>query len=132
MSQVPEITREGRNFRPTFIRSNSSTASSHELFDLDADPEEIHNLAGEPEYEAQLVELRAKIEEWQYLTDDVWLFKDGASAITSQGYQNLGLKLPDRFDFDTKRPGNAVGPHWAPIQRKEAGQEAGQDTTKLG
>lgn len=99
-----------------------------ELFDLEADPEEIHNLAGEPEYEAHLVEMRAKVEEWQYLTDDVWLFRDGVSAITSQGYQNLGLKLPDRFDFDTKRPGNAVGPHWAPVKRKEASQ----DTTKLG
>ncbi|KAJ3539253.1 hypothetical protein NM208_g5561 [Fusarium decemcellulare] len=94
-----------------------------ELFDLEADPEEIHNLAGKPEYESQLVHMRAKTEEWQYLTDDVWLFKDGVSAIVSQGYQKLGLKLPDRFDFDLKRPGNAAGPHWAPTQPKQASEE---------
>ncbi|KAJ9150911.1 Alkaline-phosphatase-like, core domain protein [Pleurostoma richardsiae] len=85
-----------------------------ELFDLEKDPEEVDNLAGKPEFEVVLKEMRAKLEDWQYQTDDVWLFRDGVSAITTQGAQKLGLRLPDRFDFDPKRPGNAVGPHWAP------------------
>lgn len=99
-----------------------------ELFDLEEDPEEIKNLVGNPNYESILEEMRSKTEEWQYLTDDVWLFKDGVSAIVSQGYQDLGLKLPDRFDFDVKRPGNLSQPHWAPSKRKVADQ----GTTKMG
>ncbi|CAK7228878.1 hypothetical protein SCUCBS95973_007030 [Sporothrix curviconia] len=90
-----------------------------ELFDLDNDPEEINNLASDPAYAETLKEMRAKLEDWQYQTDDVWLFRDGVSAITTARAQALGgLKLPDRFDFDPRRPGNAVGPHWAPTSVK--------------
>ena len=99
-----------------------------ELFDLEADPEEIDNLAQKPEYQEQLVQMRKLTEEWQYLTDDVWLFKDGVSAIVSQGYQSQGLKLPDRFDFDTQEPGNHKVKHWAP----ETPKAASQGTTKMG
>ena len=99
-----------------------------ELFDLEADPEEINNLAGKPEYEAQLREMRGSVEKWQYQTDDAWLFRDGVSAIVSQGYQDLGLRLPDRFDFDVKQPGNEVGPHWRPTKPKPTSETV----TKMG
>jgi N-sulfoglucosamine sulfohydrolase len=99
-----------------------------ELFDLEVDPEEINNLASKPEYQDQLLLMRRQTEEWQYLTDDVWLFKDGVSAIVSQGYQSQGLKLPDRFDFDITRPGNRDGSHWAPAEAKTASE----GTTKMG
>lgn len=99
-----------------------------ELFDLEADPEEIDNLAAKPEYQTQLETMRKMTEEWQYLTDDVWLFRDGVSAIVSQVYQNDGLKLPDRFDFDVKNPGTVDVKHWAPYKPKEANQ----GTTKMG
>lgn len=79
---------------------------SEELFDLENDPEEIDNLVDDERYRGVLKEMRAKTEEWQYATDDVWLFKDGVSAIASGGYQKLGLRLPDRHDFDVKRPEN--------------------------
>jgi N-sulfoglucosamine sulfohydrolase len=92
-----------------------------ELFDLENDPEEVCNLAGRPELEEVLKSMRATLEDWQYQTDDVWLFKDGVSAITTQGAQKLGLKLPDRFDFDVESPGNAVGPHWAARSDKASG-----------
>lgn len=71
------------------------------------------NLAGRPEYQDKLRQMRALLEDWQYQTDDAWLFRDGVSAITTQRAQADGLRLPDRFDFDSRRPGNAVGPHWA-------------------
>ncbi|CAK7224873.1 hypothetical protein SBRCBS47491_005702 [Sporothrix bragantina] len=90
-----------------------------ELFDLENDPEEINNLANDPAHAETLKAMRAKLEDWQYQTDDVWLFRDGVSAITTARAQALGgLKLPDRFDFDPRRPGNAVGPHWAPTSVK--------------
>lgn len=85
-----------------------------ELFDLVTDPQEVNNLAKDPRYEGILKDMRNKVEAWQYQTDDLWLFKDGVSAITSRKHQRQGLKLPDRFDFDPKRPGNAVGPFWNP------------------
>lgn len=90
-----------------------------ELFDLKADPEEINNLVADPAYESVLKKMRAQLEDWQYQTDDVWLFRDGVSAITTARAQaTAGLRLPDRFDFDPRRPGNAVGPHWAPASVK--------------
>ncbi|PTB35010.1 uncharacterized protein TrAFT101_000037 [Trichoderma asperellum] len=95
-----------------------------ELFDLEADPEEVNNLAKDPVHQAILEDMRKKTEEWQYMTSDVWLFRDGVSAITSQKHQKLGLELPDRFDFDLKKPGNVTGPYWAPpagVAAKEQG-----------
>ena len=89
-----------------------------ELFDLENDPEEIHNLVNDERYAHVLRDMREKTEEWQYLTDDVWLFKDGVSAISSAGYQKLGLKLPDRHDFDLARPGNKGTRSWVPQVEK--------------
>ncbi|KAJ5820487.1 hypothetical protein N7474_006078 [Penicillium riverlandense] len=85
-----------------------------ELFDLENDPEEVHNLASNKEYEALLLECRSKVETWQYKTGDVWLFKDGVSVITSEEYQRQGMKLRDRFEVDPLSPGNEDGPHWVP------------------
>ena len=99
-----------------------------ELFDLEEDPEEIENLAGRPEFKDTVREMRAKVEEWQYQTDDAWLFKDGVSAVASQRYQEGGLRLPDRFDFDVKSPGNEAVPYWKPARPKKRSDEA----TKMG
>ncbi|OAP54926.1 hypothetical protein AYL99_10626 [Fonsecaea erecta] len=85
-----------------------------ELFDLENDPAEVHNLAKYENFASILQECRKQVEAWQYQTEDVWLFKDGISAITSKKHQKLGLKLPDRFDFDIANPGNKDGPHWSP------------------
>jgi N-sulfoglucosamine sulfohydrolase len=85
-----------------------------ELFDLENDPEEVHNLASNKEYEALLLECRFKVETWQYQTGDVWLFKDGVSVITSEAHQRQGMKLRDRFEVDPLSPGNQQGPHWVP------------------
>ncbi|EPE03862.1 n-sulfoglucosamine sulfohydrolase [Ophiostoma piceae UAMH 11346] len=63
-----------------------------ELFDLEADPEEVNNLAKDSAYKPVLCRMRAQLENWQYQTDDVWLFRDG--------------------------PGNAAGAHWVPISEK--------------
>ena len=41
-----------------------------ELFDTDADPHELHNLAADPAYADKLAELRAELDRWMEATDD--------------------------------------------------------------
>jgi Arylsulfatase A and related enzymes len=97
-----------------------------ELFDLENDPEEVCNLASDKRFESVLLECREKVEAWQYLTSDAWLFKDGVSVMTSMGYQKMGMKLRDRFEVDLKDPGNRKGPHWAPPTDQTDGDSNGQ------
>ena len=92
-----------------------------ELFDLHSDPEELANLAGDPAHEPVLRAMRADLEDWQWQTDDPWLFRDGVSVLTTGAAQRLGLRLPDRFDFDVRSPGNARAAQWAPRSVKKAG-----------
>lgn len=90
-----------------------------ELFDLQSDPLEVRNLAGEDAYQDILKDCRAAVEAWQYKTKDLWLFKDGVSVIATQKHQNSGLKIPDRFEMNLENSGNVAGPHWSPRTEEE-------------
>lgn len=46
-----------------------------ELYDLQHDPDEIHNLAADPKYAATLEQLQAKLKDFQKRTKDPWLLK---------------------------------------------------------
>ena len=46
-----------------------------ELYDLKADPHEIHNLAGDPDHAAVLEDLKAKLRAFQKQTRDPWILK---------------------------------------------------------
>lgn len=46
-----------------------------ELYDLESDPDEIHNLAGDPKHATQLADLRQRIRNFQERTGDQWLLK---------------------------------------------------------
>lgn len=46
-----------------------------ELYDLDKDPDEFHNLAYEPAQHDRLVELQGKLKEFQKRTNDPWKIK---------------------------------------------------------
>jgi len=46
-----------------------------ELYDLEADPDEIHNLASDPMRAEEFVMLKAKLREFQKRTDDPWRLK---------------------------------------------------------
>jgi N-sulfoglucosamine sulfohydrolase len=46
-----------------------------ELYDLKADPDEIHNLAGDPAHAAVLEQLKAKLRAFQKRTGDPWILK---------------------------------------------------------
>ena len=80
---------------------------SEELYDLDSDPLEVHNLAVECDHAEILKSMRQALEEWQKATNDLWLWRDGAPLVRymSSNYAREGLCIPDRFDFDVESPG---------------------------
>jgi len=47
----------------------------HELYDLEADPDELVNLASDPKHARLLGELQAKLRAWQKKTKDPWIVK---------------------------------------------------------
>jgi N-sulfoglucosamine sulfohydrolase len=46
-----------------------------ELYDVEADPQELVNLADRPEHAKVLAELQAKLANWQKRTKDPWFIK---------------------------------------------------------
>lgn len=81
-----------------------------ELYDLEADPYEVRNLAGDPEHAERLAGLRARMETWQHETRDPWLYRDGVSVMAVEHHLPNGLTLPERFDFDPDNPGDQERP----------------------
>jgi N-sulfoglucosamine sulfohydrolase len=77
-----------------------------ELYDMQADPLEIQNLAGDPAMQSTLLEMRNALEKWQLETGDLWLWRGGAPVVryVSSEYVRQGLRIPDRFDFDPDNP----------------------------
>ena len=71
---------------PTQRRFLGTTKPEEELFDVHADPYEIHNLAADPRYAADVKRLRNELEQWQ------------------QRYGDLGL-LPEEDLIERWRPG---------------------------
>jgi N-sulfoglucosamine sulfohydrolase len=47
----------------------------HELYDLQTDPDELHNLAESAEHAQKLAELQKKLKAWQKRTSDPWITK---------------------------------------------------------
>ncbi|KAK2808591.1 hypothetical protein FQN50_004623 [Emmonsiellopsis sp. PD_5] len=99
-----------RNSDPPML--GSRTLKSHirrppeELYDLEADPQEVRNIATEPEFAGRLKEMRDALEAWQKTTDDLWLFRDGVSVPLVQHHIDAGLKVPDQFDVNVDAPGS--------------------------
>jgi N-sulfoglucosamine sulfohydrolase len=85
---------------------------AEELYDLEQDPLEVHNLAGDEAHQALLRELRHDVERWQLRTKDLWLYRDGVSVQALEAYFEVGLKLPDRIEFDAENPGTLNVKQW--------------------
>lgn len=92
-----------------------------ELYDLETDPNEVRNLAAEPEHRQTLERMRAQLEDWQLRTEDPWLYRDGVSLKFVQHHLDEGLRIPDRFDLDVARPEN-TGTGISIWEKKEFGQ----------
>lgn len=46
-----------------------------ELYDLTADPDELHNLADDPQHKTMLGDFQKQVQEWQKRTNDPWVLK---------------------------------------------------------
>lgn len=97
-----------------------------ELYDMENDPNEVDNLAGNPEYENVLVEMRAKLEKWQLKTTDPFMLRDSVSMNPIKAYVNSGehIDIPDRFYIPDDNPGNKDVPsvQWT---KDEVGMSSG-------
>ena len=57
---------------------------SLELYDLEQDPHEFHNLAEVPEYKGTLQRLKARLDAWRAATDDPLLAPEALAELTRQ------------------------------------------------
>ncbi len=85
---------------------------AEELYDLEKDPLEVHNLANEDSHKSLLCELRDELEQWQLRTKDLWLHRDGVSVQALRAYFDDGLNLPDRVEFDADNPSTLNVTQW--------------------
>lgn len=69
-------TGELATLNPHAARLMAPTRPPEELYDLDADPHELHNLADDPAHQATLARLRGVLDEWIETTDDQGRFPE--------------------------------------------------------
>ncbi|KAJ5784800.1 Alkaline phosphatase-like alpha/beta/alpha [Penicillium pulvis] len=96
-----------RPFKNYFFRP------AEELYDIQADPDEVRNLAKHPEYVHVLEEMRTAMEKWQGRSEDAWLYRDGVSMLLVRHHIDAGLEVPDRWDFDVAVPESKGQPKFA-------------------
>lgn len=77
------------------------TKPSEELYDLETDPEEVHNLAGSPEHRMVLEEMRQAQQTWAREIKDVgFLPEDEIHTRSGEGSPYDMGHDPKRFDFE--------------------------------
>ncbi len=88
----------------------SPTRPKEELYDVQADPFEIHNLAGDPKFQAQLETLRTRLDRWIVETHDLGPESD-------QAYDaNLAYELettPNKSRKESLLKNSALMKQWA-------------------
>lgn len=72
-----------------------------ELYDVQADPHEVHNLAGDPAYQAQLVAMRAECLRWQKEIRDIGLVPEAEIEIRE-------ASINSRYDILRQSGGQAM------------------------
>ena len=87
-----------------------------ELFNTDADPHELHNLAADTAYAEKLAELRAELDRWMAMTDDKGLIpeSDFVDQIWPGRIQPVtdapeGQRDGDRISLTSKTTGASMG-----------------------
>ncbi|MFO1063373.1 MAG: sulfatase [Pirellulales bacterium] len=79
--------------------------ASEQLYDLQADPFELNNLAGRAEYQETLREYRARLDQWQKETDDSEMLRspDEFDRETGQALKNRARPRPDKASLRAAR-----------------------------
>jgi N-sulfoglucosamine sulfohydrolase len=78
---------------------------AEELFDVDADPHELHNLAGDPAHAAVLGKMRAALVRWERDTDD----RAPAKLNADEFDRETGEPLPNRSRPRPSKQGSTSG-----------------------
>lgn len=81
---LKELDKEGK-LTPTQKVLTAPTMPPEELYDLQTDPWEIHNLAQSPEHQETLKRLRAALEKWLEETNDQGKVLEPAEVVANQG-----------------------------------------------
>jgi uncharacterized sulfatase len=74
----------------------AATKPKEELYDVEADPDEVHNLALDPKYSAKLVELRSAHERWVIDTKDL-------GSVSEQDLIKRGLVADRLKEYDARK-----------------------------
>ena len=97
-----------------------SYRTPEELYDFQADPDALHNLAGDPKYKAQLDAMRQTLRDWMVRTQDPAL-----EAFDNRGNPEALAKFMQSQDAAAGKAGNAkAGKARA---KKNASPQAGED-----
>lgn len=101
-----------------------------ELFDTEADPYELQNLAGLPEYQEKLAELRGALDDWLERVGDlgavpevelVQQLWDGADELPVTGRPQLRRDSLGRFILESKTPGAQIAYRILPEDAEKEG-----------
>ncbi len=99
--------RDEDKLKPEQMQCFNTPRPEEELYDLEADPHELNNLANNPKYTEILTELRSTLQDWREATNDEF---PGAEALS-----------PDEFDRETGAPlPNRERPRPTKADRKKA------------
>jgi N-sulfoglucosamine sulfohydrolase len=82
-----------------------SPRPAEELYDVDADPHELHNLAGDPKYAEVLGDMRRALSEWTRETGDVLPARPSPDEFDRE----TGEPLPDRVRPRPTKPTPGAG-----------------------
>ena len=74
----------------------ATTKPREELYDVDADPDEVKNLSGDPKYKDKLAELRTALDRWMEETKDL-------GAISERALIKRGLVADRLSEYEKRR-----------------------------
>lgn len=73
---------------------------AEELYDLSADPDEVHNLADSPEHQAKLAELRGALRDWCLEIRDLGFLPEGEIHARSAGTTPYEMARTDKYPLE--------------------------------
>jgi arylsulfatase A-like enzyme len=83
----------------------SPTRASEELYDLQADPHELHNLADDPAFADTVEQMHSRLEDWMQRTNDL-----GRTPETAEMYDSDMKVYTDRIAALSRDPNRKIDP----------------------